>query len=112
VGGDGLILHFNGQVWTQVAGTGVSGQVRGLWSSNPNDLWVLMDQGIRRFDGSTWTSIAGAPAFIVGIHGTSATDVWVTARRRQVISTAPPGRRTRTRSRARGRRLSPIRRAP
>ena len=34
--------------------------------------------GIRRFDGSTWTSIAGAPAFMLGIHGTSATDVWVT----------------------------------
>src|SRR5581483_5402 len=42
------------------------------------DIWVLMDQGIRRFDGSTWTSIAGAPAFMLGIHGTSATDVWVT----------------------------------
>ena len=75
VGGQGLVLHWDGQVWTK---TSVPGQVRGFWGNNPNDIWVLSDGGVRHFNGGTVTSVAGAPASMLGIHGTSATDVWVT----------------------------------
>jgi hypothetical protein len=77
-GGGGLILHWDGSTWRPVPNTGVSGDVRSMWSSGPNDLWVLTDGGVRRFNGSTWSSIAGAPAFGKAIHGSSPTDVWVT----------------------------------
>ena len=74
MGGNEVVLHWDGQVWTK---TNIPDPVRGIWQNNPNDIWVLTGSGVRRFNGSTMTSVAGAPTSMLGISGTSATDVWV-----------------------------------
>ena len=85
VGHRGVILHFDGSVWTQqLAGT--SADVISLWGSGEDEIVAVGGRSngvIARYDGSTWTSQtigelpglngvwvdAEGSAFAVGIDG-------------------------------------------
>src|SRR3954471_4050650 len=46
-------LHWDGQSWTAIAGV-VGSSISG---SGPADIWVGADDGLRHFDGATWTKL-------------------------------------------------------
>ena len=51
--GFGSALHWDGQSWTPIAGV-VGSSISG---SGPDDIWVGADDGLRHFDGATWTKL-------------------------------------------------------
>lgn len=58
VGANGVILHFDGQAWTQqLAGTG--NDLISLWGTGPDDIVAVGGRSIgtiARYDGTSWTS--------------------------------------------------------
>jgi hypothetical protein len=83
VGFRGRIFHYDGSAWTPMASP-TSANLLDLWGSSHSDLFAVGDDGILRYDGSTWTSInptkgtrvwgAGSDVFVLTdggvLHGT------------------------------------------
>jgi hypothetical protein len=82
VGGDGfngIILHWNGAAWTTLAKGPGWPPFDGVWSSGPDDVWVL-GSGIRHWDGAAW-STDDSGAVNDDAWGSSADDVWAVGSR-------------------------------
>ena len=45
VGSGGVILHWNGTVWSKILSKTKQG-LHGIWSSRPGDLWVVGQFGL------------------------------------------------------------------
>jgi photosystem II stability/assembly factor-like uncharacterized protein len=55
VGSQGLILHFDGQGWTQQRLPSSGESLRAVHGSGPDDIWAVGDQGaLVHFDGASW----------------------------------------------------------
>lgn len=72
-----------GAVWTTsrlvVAGTGQVplGNLRGVAVFGPNSVFTSSEQGVFRYDGSTWTRVRGVAASLEGLWGMAANDLFV-----------------------------------
>jgi len=77
VGQDGVILHWDGAVWSQAV-SGVTAALGGVYAASPTDAWAVGDAGtIVHWDGSAWSaSKSGTNATLFGVWGSSGTDVW------------------------------------
>lgn len=73
VGSEGLILHFDGQVWSPMD-SGVNAQLFTVSGRGPEDVWVVGGGAsgvLLHYDGKAWTSQAlpeFAPQIIQGVH--------------------------------------------
>ncbi|MBI5067337.1 MAG: hypothetical protein HZB56_03785 [Deltaproteobacteria bacterium] len=74
--GGALLLRGNGITWTAANFTGT--RARAVWGSGPNDVWVVRDGDVLRWDGSTWWHAATFPDRVEGtdVWGTGPNDVW------------------------------------
>lgn len=79
--GDGYVYRFEGGMGARVGN--ISGEVKALWGSGPNDLWAAMlVGGLRHWDGRAWdysdrTDLPpDANTDIRGLFGFGPSDVW------------------------------------
>ncbi len=81
---DDHAVHWDGVAWTRYEGDDrFIGSMMAVWGASPDDLWAVGAAGsVSRFTGSEWQEVKhqsiGAPElrYLLGIHGTSATDIW------------------------------------
>jgi hypothetical protein len=78
---EGLILHYDGNAWQEVQPSGLNIAYTAVWSSAPNDVFVVGntdDQGtILHFDGSSWTPMPCPPTGpLLDVWGNSGHDVY------------------------------------
>lgn len=81
-----LILHWDGEAWTQVQGSDKTAtSLRHVCSTSPADVWIGAWNGdTEHWDGTTWTTVANPVAgvyraHITGLACVSSTSVWATA---------------------------------
>ena len=72
----GVILHWDGSVWTIVEDNISYGLWR-LWGSSSDDVWAVGGASVFHWDGTYWSSVYSGPDNLVGIWGTDTGDVWV-----------------------------------
>jgi hypothetical protein len=86
VGEGGLLLHFDGERWTEVE-AGVERRLREIWGATSDDIYVAMESSeLLHFDGRNWSPVqTGASQALMGVTGTSATDVWAVGHAGQVL---------------------------
>ncbi|MGE0867398.1 MAG: hypothetical protein AB7P03_02465 [Kofleriaceae bacterium] len=77
VGSRGVVLHFDGTGWTQIAAS-TSADLHGIWMASATDGWLVGAGGVvRRWNGTTWATVAsGTTKDLRGVHGLSASSVW------------------------------------
>jgi hypothetical protein len=82
VGEDATVLRFNGVVWTEMAAPATTADLRGVWGTSSDNLYVAasMYAGIWRWDGSAWNKENIGGADLRDIHGASADAVWAVGR--------------------------------
>jgi hypothetical protein len=84
----GLVLHWDGGNWTQVAVPDSSNVLSGISAISDRDIWVAGNDHasqalILHYDGTGWTTYSpgvgaeGAHVSLKGMTATSASDVWV-----------------------------------
>lgn len=80
-GFDGVLLRWDGQSW-QPQDPGTDDGVLAIWASAPDDLWVVTNDlgvvgngAIRRWDGLQWTDMMTGRFY--SIWGSGSDDVWV-----------------------------------
>lgn len=80
VGDVGTILHYNGTRWSQIE-SGTTDSLLGVWGADANNVWAITSQQILRWNGTRFNNEEPVPVgfSFVGITGTSASSVWVTA---------------------------------
>ena len=74
--GDGPLQHFDGQTWEWVS-LGSAWSVSDVWGSSETDVFVATEQGVKHFDGLSWSD-AGVSGDVV--VGTGPNDVYVLGR--------------------------------
>lgn len=58
VGSQGLILHYDGERWSEQASPFEGESLRAIHGSGPDNVWAAGDRGtIRRFDGRGWRDV-------------------------------------------------------
>lgn len=77
-GEDGVCLHWDGVRWTQ-RGPMTRQNFTDVWAVAPDDVWLLADSDVFRFDGTTWTSSTRTGGTLRSVHGSSPIDVWIGA---------------------------------
>jgi hypothetical protein len=81
VGAGGLIVHWDGQRWTEVA-SATTMTLNAVWGSGPSDVWavggIAHERGvILHWDGLSWSDTGVVtPTGLFGIWGTSSNDIW------------------------------------
>jgi hypothetical protein len=80
----GVILHYDGMLWSAMASGATNAQLNGVWGTSAADVFVVgydntsFDGVILHYDGSSWTvttTDVPLPA-LFGVWGSSATDVF------------------------------------
>jgi hypothetical protein len=71
VGAKGSVLHFNGVVWSESILAGVTQDLRGVWGTDSNNIYVAAAQwgGIHHWDGTAWSKTNASGADLRDIHG-------------------------------------------
>ncbi len=74
----GVIVHWNGTTWSNVA-IGTTSALSGIWGSGSNDVWAVGQKGtILHWNGSSWTvSASGVTRPLDAVWGSGPGDVWV-----------------------------------
>ncbi|MBI4421209.1 MAG: fibronectin type III domain-containing protein, partial [Gemmatimonadetes bacterium] len=64
--------------WGAMASGFGTANIRGVWGTSPSNVYVVGEQGaIRRYDGSSWSTItSGATITLLGLWGSSANDIY------------------------------------
>ena len=79
--GSNIILHFDGNAFTQVTTPAPTGFVTDFLGFAPDDLYAVADVDLLHWDGAAWSVIdtAGAidPTELTTIWGTSGGDLWL-----------------------------------
>ena len=77
VGPGGLVLHFDGSEWSEVA-SGTSASLFAVWGLAPDDVWAVGSGGTTiHWNGLTWEPTAsGVTSDLRDVHGSSPDDVW------------------------------------
>lgn len=76
VGEAGTVLVFSGASWSRrdIPNTA---ELRAVWGSGPNDVWVVGSYSTWHWDGAAWQPATGsASRDLYAIWGASASDVW------------------------------------
>jgi len=74
--GDGVLLHYNGTVWTKEA----SGQFRGVWGADKDNIFAASQSSVLKREGTSWLQVHTPPYSSLGypeyraIFGSSASD--------------------------------------
>jgi hypothetical protein len=78
VGGKGLIVHYDGTVWTQVE-SGTTAYLTAIWGSGADDIYAVGNGGtVLHFDGATWSRMtSGSKGDLNDVWGSSPSDVYV-----------------------------------
>ena len=82
-GDSGTIVHWDGQAWTSSA-SGTTARLRGVWTAGANNAWATGDDGLRRWNGSAWSTSStdlgdpdgGTRIALGAVWGLSSDDVW------------------------------------
>ncbi len=79
IGGDDILLHYNGATWSEVPPT-FGGVINTVWASGPGRVWVAGNTWTARYDGGSWQYVdaSGFPNF-TRIWGSDEQNVWATA---------------------------------
>jgi hypothetical protein len=79
-GDGGIVLHYDGAAWTQVASLPTAHNLRAVWGRSGSDIYAVGDLGtVIHFDGATWSNVMPAPpapSQLLGVWG-SDTDMYV-----------------------------------
>ena len=77
VGFDGLISHYDGSQWQEMA-SGTFSNLMDIWGSSSTDVFVVGGGGtILHYDGNQWNIMNSGTAFYLsGVWGTSNTDIF------------------------------------
>ena len=77
VGDRGVIAHYDGSGWRNVTAA-TTQHLNGIWMASPNDGWIVGNGGtLLRWNGSAWNAVGGQSGDLRGVHGTSASNVWI-----------------------------------
>ncbi len=79
-GGGGVLLHFNGSVWANLA-SGTANNLSGVWGSSGSDVFAAGSDGILlHFSGRAWNSwssmASGTAKNLSSVWGSSGSDVF------------------------------------
>ncbi|HVN71142.1 MAG TPA: Ig-like domain-containing protein [Desulfomonilia bacterium] len=81
VGDQGVILHFDGNTWSEMASTGTAGiNLFSVWGISGNNVYAGgIDGNLFHFNGSAWLTVSGIPTTedIKAIWGSSASDIFL-----------------------------------
>jgi cysteine-rich repeat protein len=72
----GTVLRYDGSAWTDIS-PNVTADVRLLWASSPNDVYIGGEALLRHYNGTSWTNVNPGFGFVNGIWGSAANDVYV-----------------------------------
>ncbi len=76
VGSDGSMVHFDGSEWGRITGV-TKKNLRAIWGSGPNDVYVGGDETLVHFDGEQWVAVPGFKRLRVNqLWGSGSSDVW------------------------------------
>lgn len=76
-GEKGIALHWDGTTWQQVPQPELDFDVQRLAGTDSTNLLATGSGGVRRWDGSAWTSVAGSTSGIgIGVWSPSFTETW------------------------------------
>jgi len=76
----GLLLHYDGNEWTQDPYTDFWYRIHEIWGSAPDDLYAAGAQYIFHYNGTSWTYLTGFPEYINSygsLWGRSAAEVYL-----------------------------------
>jgi hypothetical protein len=76
----GTLLHKTGTGFHTVTPVAQSSGITRLWGLGPDAIWAVAGESVLKWDGAAWTSESLANQGmrdLAGVHGCSATDVWV-----------------------------------
>jgi hypothetical protein len=81
--GDPVVMHFDGQQFTQVPFPGTKLDIGGIAEIAANDAWIVGSNGsamTAHWDGKAWTVVpspgAGIFSGLTGVSAISSTDIW------------------------------------
>jgi photosystem II stability/assembly factor-like uncharacterized protein len=79
VGNLGTITVLSGNAWMRQRVTGLLSELKGVWGTDPNNLYIVgLDGTLLRSGSGGWDSIDGAPqVFLRGVYGTSMSDAYL-----------------------------------
>jgi hypothetical protein len=73
-GGAGIILHYDGSVWSQMP-TGFTSLC--IWGTSSHDVYAAGQGSVLHYDGSTWSSLSTDPSWVLrGIWASSNLDIY------------------------------------
>ncbi len=78
----GLYRYTSGSSWTFLSNSGAPDGVenyRRMWGSSDTDIWLVGANRVKRWNGTSWGNIPGAPTIytFIGVWGTSPSDVFL-----------------------------------
>jgi hypothetical protein len=84
IGGENILVHWDGTSWTSVANPTVN-RIDGIWGSSSTDVWAVAggiggagSYTLIHWDGSSWSVVdPGIPDNLNAIWGDAQNDVWV-----------------------------------
>jgi len=77
VGYNGVVLHWNGAIWSVVDAGVPTVTFHSVWGSGPGDIWAVSDSVVMHWNGATWTaSPTGGPRNLMDVWGFGPNDVW------------------------------------
>ena len=81
VGGNGIILHYDGNALTPMA-SGTSLNLRGVWGASKSAIFAAGGNAVLRYDGTQWNTLEVGPIdhSYYAVWGSSASDVYVVGR--------------------------------
>ncbi len=71
-----VLIHWNGTQWAPVSNV-PAGEYLDVWGPAANEVYVASSTGIHRFNGVSWSTLAGFSGAPKTIRGTSGSDIWV-----------------------------------
>lgn len=89
VGRNGQVLHYDG-TWSEMESP-TSAHIHGVHGGGSDDVWIAAEDGLHRWDGSSWASLNGVIAAACVDGATDFRDVWVDTARERVIAVGPQG---------------------
>jgi hypothetical protein len=86
----GLIRHWDGKAWSDVA-SGSTQALRGLWARSASEVWAVGDVGtILRWDGKQWAaSQSGTDHQLYAVAGDAAGNLWVVGEQATILHRSP-----------------------
>lgn len=71
--GANALHHLRDATWSRHDAPGA--RPRGMWGTGPSDVWLATDDGVARFDGTTWARVTGPTGPLSEVFGRDG-EVW------------------------------------